>query len=50
MTDNDHNAFLSMHNDTDCENPFEENFSWDPDGWEDWNDWQEETNSRYWWV
>jgi hypothetical protein len=44
MTDNDHNAFLSMHGEIDCcENPFDEvMFEWD--------DWEDEEHSRYWWV
>jgi hypothetical protein len=37
MTDNDHNAFVSMHSDIECENPFDEGLAWDWDEW-DWDD------------
>ena len=43
MTDNDHNAFLSMHGETDCENPFDEVMF-------EWEDWEDEEHPRYWWV
>jgi hypothetical protein len=43
MTDNDHNAFISMHEDMECENPYDEvMFEWD--------DWEDEEHPRYWWV
>jgi hypothetical protein len=47
MTDNDHNAFLSMHESLDCENPFDECMQWD---WDEWEDWEDEQNPRHWWV
>ena len=46
MTDHDHNAFLVMYADTECENPFDEVMF----DWEDWEDWEDEQNPRYWWV
>jgi len=29
MTDNDHTAFVSMHEDMECENPFDEGLAWE---------------------
>ena len=46
MADHDHNAFLAMYADTECENPFDEVMF----DWEDWEDWEDEQNPRYWWV
>ena len=43
MTDNDHNAFISMHSDLECENPFGEPSPI-------WEDWEDEENPRHWWV
>tara|TARA_R110002074_G_scaffold64283_2_gene153583 strand:- start:1490 stop:1609 length:120 start_codon:yes stop_codon:yes gene_type:complete len=28
MTDNDHNAFVEMHEELECENPFDEDLDW----------------------
>jgi hypothetical protein len=44
MNDNDHYAFVRMSEAIECENPFDEGLAWDPDDWED------EENSRFWWV
>ena len=46
MADHDHNAFLVMYADTECENPFDKVMF----DWEDWEDWEDEQNPRYWWV
>tara|TARA_B100000900_G_scaffold305731_1_gene264354 strand:+ start:272 stop:403 length:132 start_codon:yes stop_codon:yes gene_type:complete len=43
MRDSDHNAFVSMYADTECENPFDEVMS-------EWEDWEDEEHPRYWWV
>ena len=43
MTDNDHNAFVSMHEGIECENPYDEPCL----GWADWED---EENPENWWV
>ena len=46
MRQQDHDAFVSMYQDIECENPFGEvAFEW-----EDWEDWEDEQNPRYWWV
>tara|TARA_Y100000593_G_C4119370_1_gene241910 strand:- start:19 stop:150 length:132 start_codon:yes stop_codon:yes gene_type:complete len=28
VTDNDHYAFIEMHEDLECENPFDEDLTW----------------------
>jgi hypothetical protein len=35
MTDNDHNAFVSMYEGMECDNPFDEGLAWD---WDDESD------------
>jgi len=46
MADHDHEAFISMHEGMECENPYDEVML----EWEDWEDWEDEQNPRYWWV
>jgi hypothetical protein len=46
MRQQDHEAFVSMHQDIECENPFDEVVF----DWEDWEDWEDEQSPRYWWV
>ena len=43
MRQEDHEAFVSMYQDVECENPFDEQPAWD------WEDWEDEQNPRYWW-
>ncbi len=54
MTDRDHNAFLAMYGHMECENPFDEWFAWDPDDDDGFalepDDWEDEEDSRYWWI
>ena len=47
MNEHDHNAFLAMHEHTECENPFDQEMAWN---WDDWDDWEDETNPEYWGV
>ena len=44
MNDNDHYAFVRMSGAIECENPFDEGLAWDP------NDWEDEEDSRFWWI
>jgi hypothetical protein len=40
MTDNDHNAFVTMYADTECENPFYDDIAWEWDDEDDYDgDW-----------
>lgn len=43
MSDYDHNAFVSMYEDMECENPYDEVMF-------EWEDWEDEENPRHWWV
>jgi hypothetical protein len=43
MTDNDHNAFVSMPEGLECENPFDEVIF-------EWDDWEDEEHPEYWGV
>ena len=43
MSDYDHDAFVSMHEDIECENPYDE-------PWFNWADWEDEENPEHWWV
>lgn len=42
MTDNDHNAFVSMYKELDCENPFDQEFA------RVWEDWEDEDDNDWW--
>ena len=43
MSDYDHNAFVSMHEDMECENPYDEVMF-------EWEDWEDEEHARNWRV
>jgi hypothetical protein len=43
MSDYDHNAFVSMYEDMECENPYDEVMF-------EWEDWEDEESPRHWWV
>ena len=43
MRQQDHEAFVSMYQDIECENPFDEVMF-------EWEDWEDETNPEYWGV
>lgn len=50
MTDNDHEAFISMHEEIECENPFDEEIAWSWDEEYLWEDWEDECEPSHWWV
>jgi len=49
MTDYDHNAFVSTHEDLECENPYNYPGAWDWDDYDNYDDYDHHREILYWW-